>query len=275
MAQKRMFDKTIADSDDFLDMPLTTQALYFHLNIRADDDGFIDNCNSIMRVIGAKEDDFKLLILKRYLIPFESKVCVVRHWLIHNTIRKDRYNPTMYVNEKKQLVVDEKIYNLKDQNTPGNHLATNWQPSIEENSIEEYRKEESSIVITNNISTSNMDNETFGKVNEILEKEFGRFTTPLEKEKIKTWTYPVELIKLAIAESVTNGVFYINYIDRIIYNWQKANVRTLQEAEAYIKKFRDKKNQNKELDKEKEPSKWDKIRKQIEEEKKSGRYRGL
>lgn len=275
MAQKRMFDKTIADSDDFLDMPLTTQALYFHLNIRADDDGFIDNCNSIMRVIGAKEDDFKLLVLKRYLILFESKVCVVRHWLIHNTIRKDRYNPTMYINEKKQLVVDEKIYNLKDQNTPGNHLATNWQPSIEENSIEEYRKEESSIVITNNISTSNMDNETFGRVNEILEKEFGRFTTPLEKEKIKNWTYPVEIIKLAIAESVTNGVFYINYIDRIIYNWQKANVRTLQEAEAYIKKFRDKKNQNKEPDKEKEPSKWDKIRKQIEEEKKSGQYRGL
>lgn len=267
MAQKRMFDKTIADSDDFLDMPLTTQALYFHLNIRADDDGFIDNCNSIMRIIGAKEDDFKLLIAKRYLIPFESKVCVVRHWLIHNTIRKDRYNPTIHLDEKRQLTVNEKVYSLKDDEYTGNHLATNWQPSIEENSIDKISIEESSKELPN-IDRGNineLDSKCL-KVCEILEKEFGRTITPLELEKIKTWDYPLEIIKLAIAESVTNGVFYIKYIDKIIFNWKKANVRTLAEAKQYIEKFRQGKGDNQEI---KKPSKWDEVRKRVEEKRKN------
>lgn len=246
MAQKRMFDKTIADSDEFLEMPLTTQALYFHLNIRADDDGFVSNCNSIMRLVGAKEDDFKLLILKRYLIPFENKICVIRHWLIHNTIRKDRYNPTIYTNEKNQLCINDKIYDLNDNKSTGNQLATNWQPSIEENSIEEYRLEESSKELLTIDSSNNyeMDIETLQSVCEILEKEFGRTITPLEVEKIKTWKYSVEIIKLAIAEAVTNGVFYIKYIDKVLFNWEKANVRTLEEAKKYIKNFHQGKDEN-------------------------------
>ncbi len=272
MAQKRMFDKTIADSDDFLDMPLTTQALYFHLNIRADDDGFIDNCNSIMRIIGAKEDDFKLLIAKRYLIPFESKVCVVRHWLIHNTIRKDRYNPTIHLDEKRQLIVNEKVYSLKDDEYTGNHLATNWQPSIDKNSIDKISIEESSKELLNIDRSSNIDelDSKCLEVCEILEKEFGRTITPLELEKIKMWEYPVDIIKLAIAEGVTNGVFYIKYIDRIIYNWHKANVRTSEEAQKYIEKFRQGKGDNQNNDSEK-LSKWDEVRKRVEEKRNNER----
>lgn len=267
MARKRMFDKTIADSDDFLEMPLTTQALYFHLNMRADDDGFIDNCNSIMRLVGAKEDDFKILISKRYLIPFENKICVIRHWLIHNTIRKDRYNPTIYINEKNQLSVNGKIYALTRENYSGNHLTTNWQPSIEESSIEEYRLEESSKELLTIDSSNNyeMDNDTLLEVCNILQKEFGRLVTPIETEKIKTWDYPVEIIKLAIAEAVTNGVFYIKYIDKIIFNWKKANVRTVAEAQKYIENFRQGKGEG-----EKESqnlSKWDEARKRVRERK--------
>lgn len=268
MAQKRMFDKTIADSDDFLDMPLTTQALYFHLNIRADDDGFIDNCKTIMRIIKASEDDFNLLIAKRYLIPFESKVCVVRHWLIHNTIRKDRYNPTIHLDEKRQLIVNEKVYSLKNDECTGNQLATNWQPSIEENSIDKISIEESSKEIPNIDRSSNceLDSKCL-KVCETLEKEFGRTITPLELEKIKTWDYPLEIIKLAIAESVTNGVFYIKYIDKVLFNWKKANIRTLEEANKYIEKFRQGKDENKQ----KKKSKWDEVRKRVEQEKKDER----
>ena len=100
IAERRMFAKTIIDSDAFLDMPLSTQALYFHLSMRADDDGFINNPKKIQRMIGSSDDDLKVLIAKRYLLPFESGVDVIKHWKIHNYIQKDRYKPTVYTEEK-------------------------------------------------------------------------------------------------------------------------------------------------------------------------------
>ena len=107
MAEKRMFAKTIIDSDTFLDMPLSTQALYFHLSMRADDDGFINNPKKIQRMIGCSDDDLKLLIAKNFIIPFESGIVVIKHWRIHNYIRADRYKPTVYVDEKSMLVAGE------------------------------------------------------------------------------------------------------------------------------------------------------------------------
>ena len=108
MAERRMFAKTIVDSDAFLDMPLSTQALYFHLSMRADDDGFINNPKKIQRMIGASDDDLRLLLMKRFIIAFESGVVVIKHWKIHNYIRNDRYKETLYKREKRQLIVDEK-----------------------------------------------------------------------------------------------------------------------------------------------------------------------
>ena len=114
MAERRMFAKTIIDSDAFLDMPLSTQALYFHLSMRADDDGFINNCKKIQRMIGASDDDLKLLMAKRFIIPFESGVVVIKHWKIHNYIQSDRYKETVYLEEKSQLELkDNKAYTLK------------------------------------------------------------------------------------------------------------------------------------------------------------------
>ena len=104
MAERRMFAKTIIDSDIFLDMPLSTQALYFHLSMRADDDGFINNPKKIQRMIGCSDDDIKLLIAKNFLIPFESGVVVIKHWKIHNYIQKDRYKETLYQQEKAMLI---------------------------------------------------------------------------------------------------------------------------------------------------------------------------
>jgi hypothetical protein len=102
-----MFAKTIIDSDAFVDMPLSTQALYFHLSMRADDDGFINNPKKIMRMISASDDDFKVLCLKKFIIPFESGIVVIKHWKIHNYIQKDRYKPTVYSEEKERLGVKE------------------------------------------------------------------------------------------------------------------------------------------------------------------------
>ncbi len=155
-----MFAKTIIDSDAFLDMPLTTQALYFHLSMRADDEGFINNPKKIMRMIGASDDEFRLLQAKSFIIPFESGVCVIKHWRIHNYLRNDRFKPTVYVEEKAQLSVkDNRAYTLN----PGtaNHgipvgipnsdqCETQYrlgkgsvvEGSVVEDSIEEYREEE-------------------------------------------------------------------------------------------------------------------------------------
>jgi len=107
MAERRMFAKTITESDAFLDMPSSTQNLYFHLNMSADDDGFVNNPKKVQRMIGASDDDLKILCAKSFLIPFDSGVVVIKHWRISNYLRSDRYKATVYQDEYKQLDVKE------------------------------------------------------------------------------------------------------------------------------------------------------------------------
>jgi len=132
MAERRMFSQKIVDSDAFLDMPLSSQALYFHLNMRADDDGFVNNPKKIQRMIAASEDDLKLLITKRFILLFENGVVVIKHWRMHNLLRKDRYNPTQYVEQRKRLALkDNGSYTEIDFNAKPpsiNQTATTWQP---------------------------------------------------------------------------------------------------------------------------------------------------
>lgn len=104
MAERRMFAKSIIDSDTFIDMPTSSRLLYYDLSMRADDDGFVNSPKKIMRMTGASQDDLKMLIAKSFIIPFESGVVVIKHWKIHNYIQKDRYKETIYLNEKSMLV---------------------------------------------------------------------------------------------------------------------------------------------------------------------------
>ena len=137
MAERRMFAKTIIDSDAFLDMPLSAQALYFHLSMRADDDGFINNPKKIQRMIGASDDDCRLLLLKRFLITFESGVVVIKHWKIHNYIRNDRYKPTIYKEEKALLVEKEnKAYTEKETIGIPNGYQMDTQDRLGKDSLE-------------------------------------------------------------------------------------------------------------------------------------------
>ena len=108
MAERRMFAKTIVLSDAFLDMPLGARCLYMTMGMLADDDGFVNNPKSIMRQSGSSEDDLKILIAKKFIIPFESGVIVIKHWRINNYLQKDRYNETKYLEEKSTLQIDEK-----------------------------------------------------------------------------------------------------------------------------------------------------------------------
>ena len=163
MAQKRMFDKTITNSDEFIEMPDSSQNLYFHLSMNADDDGFVNNWKSIMRMTGHKEDDLKVLISKQFIIPFETGVIVIKHWRINNYLRSDRYTETKFKDEKKQLYTDE---NLVYQ------LATTGIPSIDKNRLDKNRLD-NNIYISEKSEIKNQERkkinskESYGKYNRI------------------------------------------------------------------------------------------------------------
>ena len=162
MAEKRMFTQKIIDSDAFLDMPLSTQALYFHLNMRADDDGFVNNPKRIQRTVGASDDDLKLLIAKRFLICFENGVIVIKHWRMHNTLKNDRYRPTQYQEEYKRLEIkDNKAYTERQyvdalpagnevepaRKQPGTSSEPQYSIDLDKDSKEDNSKEDNKIYI--------------------------------------------------------------------------------------------------------------------------------
>ena len=114
MAERRMFAKTIIDSDMFIDMPMSARLLYYDLAMRADDDGFVNSPKKIMKFVGASVDDMNVLIAKQFIIPFESGVVVIKHWKIHNYIQKDRYKATSYQAEKESLTLKNGTYYTDD-----------------------------------------------------------------------------------------------------------------------------------------------------------------
>lgn len=138
MAEKRMYSKKITETDEFLSLPLSTQALYFHLGMNADDDGFVSSPVKVMRMIGANKNELDLLLVKKYLIPFDNGVVVIRHWRINNYLRSDRYTPTLYVAEKQKLEqLENGSYELKSKfGIPAvDHMDTQY--SIDKNRLDE------------------------------------------------------------------------------------------------------------------------------------------
>ena len=161
MAEKRMLSKKVLDTDAFLDMPLSAQALYFHLVINADDEGFVGNPKRIRDYIGADESDLDLLIEKKFVLMLKSSVAVIRHWKIHNTLRRDRSHPTVFTEEKAQLILQENgayAERVTSGCVNGNQTATACQPDdnrmATEDKIEEDRLREDKIeeVVTPAIS---------------------------------------------------------------------------------------------------------------------------
>lgn len=186
MAEKRMFTQKIIDSDAFLEMPLSTQSLYFHLNMRADDDGFVNNPKKIQRMIAASEDDLKLLIAKRFVLCFDSGVIVIKHWRMHNTLQKDRYKPTQYQEEynslllKKNRSYTDRITDSETELLPlGNKVETDCiqsgnrmdtQYSIVKSSIDKY----SVVEVSGNVSKEN-DNNNVDKPVETVDNSMFEF----------------------------------------------------------------------------------------------------
>lgn len=201
MAERRMFAKTIIDSDAFLDMSLSTQALYFHLSMRADDDGFVNNPKKIQRMIGSGDDEMKMLIAKKFIIPFDSGVCVIKHWRIHNYIQKDRYKETVYKEEKSHLLLkDNKSYKYMDT------------PCIQDVSIPEtqVRIGKDSLDKNNNKSLLLFEELGFGSISPIILED----VELLEKEYTEMWV--IEALKEASEQGIRN----IKYVKGILKNWK-------------------------------------------------------
>lgn len=224
MAQKRMFDKTITNSDDFLDLPDSSQVLYFHLNMNADDDGFVNNWKSIIRMTGTKEDDLKLLIAKSFVIPFESGVVVIKHWRINNYLRNDRYKETNYKDELKMLKTTENgEYLLKNNFGIPNGYQVDTQYRIEESSIVENSIEESSSSIEENIY-------------DYYQNEIGTLT-PRQYEILNSYCndIPKELIKIAINKTSDSGANNFRYMESILKEWKQKGYKTIGDVENEIK----------------------------------------
>lgn len=146
MAQKRMFDKVVTTSDDFLELSAEAQCLYFHMGMLADDDGLSKNYRSYMKLVGATDEDLQSLIDKSFIYKFDSDVIAIKHWKINNTVRNDRYRPTIFQNEFSRLdIADNNEYIMLDTNgiPDGNQMDT--KNSIDKNSKDKISKEKNSL----------------------------------------------------------------------------------------------------------------------------------
>lgn len=235
-----MFAKTIIDSDLFLDMPSSTQCLYFHLSMRADDDGFINNPRKIQRMVGSGDDDLKLLIAKNFIIPFESGVVVIKHWKIHNYIQKDRYKETLYKDEKLQLSTGKNkeyilgIPNDNNMDTKCIHDVSNSETqvrlgkdSIDKNSIPIEEKNVSKYIddsFNKNISSmSKLYQENIGMANGIVAEWLIEISEIID----------VPLFKRALEICTERGNTTLGYLKGIIKKWLDKNITTLEQLKSY------------------------------------------
>lgn len=223
MAERRMFSRMITESDAFLDMPLSTQALYLHFGMIADDDGFINNPKKIQRMIGAADDDFKLLIAKRFVIPFPSGVIVVKHWKINNYIQKDRYKETTYQEEMKLLTIKEnRAYKLVYPKCIQDVSKLDAQVSIDKISLELGKGSSdppAADLVKNNYVTF-FDNNIHPM-------------TPFELQVLSEYeSLGDEVITAAIGEAVKAGVRRLSYIEAILRDWKAKGIKDMAGVEA-------------------------------------------
>lgn len=213
MAERRMFAKTIIDSDAFLEMPMSARLLYYDLGMRADDDGFVNSPKKIMKICGASNDDMNILILRKFIILFDKGIVVIKHWKIHNYIRNDRYKPTVYTEEKAMLDLKPNDgYVLKNSSggiPNGYQMDTQdriGQDSISQDSIDEDKYNEQSLLP---ISDSN---ELKKQYEEEFEKLWSHYPNKKGKDQAKN-KYILARKQGTTYEEVAQGLKnYINYI---------------------------------------------------------------
>lgn len=234
-----MFSKKITDTDSFLDMSLSAQALYFHLNMGADDEGFVDNVKKIQRSIGASNDDLKILIGKGFLIPFESGVVVIRHWRIHNYIQADRFQATIYQDEKEQLEFDKsKIASIKPLDQCIQNVSKmDTQVRLGEDSLDKDRLDK-----VNNLYSGEDEKKSLSQIIKSTSVKINDRQIQQIQEYIGLDNMTVEMIDYAIQLTEDAGAESFNYLNKILKSWKDKGLTSLDEAKAETSGFRDSKN---------------------------------
>ena len=217
MKDHRMFSLYVIDSDAFLDMPLSAQAVYFHLCMRADDDGFVNNPKKIQRMIGASDDDLKLLMAKQFVIPFDTGVIVIRHWRVHNTIRKDMYKPTLCQQESEQIETDStKTYQLRNVYVTDSLRERNGNVPLREDKISKDNIPPKGGVGENEISQSSLSEPVKEKMIEFLE-----YRKEIKKPYKSTKSIRSLISQIEKQEQAIGSIAVIHVIDTSMQNgWQ-------------------------------------------------------
>ena len=250
-----MFSKDITSSDLFVDMPASSQLLYFQLGMEADDEGFIGNAKMLSRAYGANNDDLKLLQAKGFIIIFESGVTVVRDWNINNQIRKDRFKPTIYQNEKSLLSVSPTgSYQLVNQMTTtwqpdDNQMTTTWQPDdnqlgnhlatqyrIGKDSKGKVRLGKESVVE----KASNQPETNLGDISDYFQQEIG-LLSPNQFEQLSDYleidNFEVDVIKRAIDKAANSAKRSFGYVNGILRGWKQNGIKTIAQVDEEQRKF--------------------------------------
>ncbi|MGQ7380804.1 DnaD domain-containing protein [Streptococcus suis] len=229
MAQRRMFSKEITTSDHFVDMPQSTQLLYFHLGMEADDEGFIGNARMLSRAYGANSDDLKLLQAKGFIIIFESGVTVVKDWNLNNQIRKDRLKPTIYQAEKGLLILDNTgVYQLDNQMTTkprpnDNQMTTKCPHRLGKDRRGEYRIDEDREDTPSLVAISEIYQSKIGVIDGDQFQQLAEYVTLDEME--------LDVVIRAITEAADNGKRNFKYILAILRNWKQNGIKTIAQVE--------------------------------------------
>lgn len=226
MAKRRMFSLDIIDTDLFLEMPQSSRLLYYELCMRADDDGFVSSPKKIQKMVGCNEDDFKVLISKKFLIPFDTGVVVIRHWKIHNYIQKDRYKETIYLDEKKQL----------NQEKNGTYTKC-----IQDGYTGKARLEQGEVSLGEAEDEDERENIEIAEITKCYEDNIG-LLTPATAELLFDYLKDMnkDLIIQAIKIASIKNKRRMDYIQGILNDWNRKGIKTLLDVENEQNNFKNK-----------------------------------
>lgn len=209
MAEKRMFTNKVVESDAFLELPFSARCLYHALNMNADDDGFLNSPNKIIRIVGASEKDLNILISKRFVLDLGGGIICIKHWRMHNTLKKDRYKPTQYQEEFSMLIIQEDG-SYTEKNQSGTKMEPERNHSIDKDSIDQI----------------SLDKEREEKNSKPIRHKYGEYGNVLlsdaDLEKLKSeyphdWQERIENLSAYIAST---GKSYKNHL-ATIRNWAR------------------------------------------------------
>lgn len=235
MAQRRMFSLKVIDTDAFLDMPQGSQLLYFHLAMRADDDGFVSSPKKIMRIIGCRDDDMRVLQAKQFIIPFESGICVIKHWRIHNYIQKDRYSPSLYKSEKSMLESGNGEYEISiDTKCIQNESNVDTQVRLGKVRLGKVRVD---------VVEDGQQQQDIKKIISVYENNVGMLSSIITEKLLDYLNdLPSDVIIAAIEEATLNNKRNFKYMQAILNSWISQGVKCMQDVRNLKDEFNSKKN---------------------------------